>query len=59
MKLKRLEGESDYAWSMRQIDHNLDESERNLNKVAWIFKWLLIPMWLFLIIIWTIRALSK
>jgi hypothetical protein len=45
---KRQEGESQFDWNMRQVD-------RNLNQVEWMFKWLLIPMWLLLFILWIVR----
>jgi len=50
MKLKQLENESQCDWNMRQAD-------RNLKQVAWMWKWLLIPMWSLIIIHWVVRAL--
>ena len=50
MKLIRKEGESQYDWNMRQVDENLRQANKNLDQVAWMWKWLLIPMFTLIII---------
>jgi len=64
MKLKRLEGESEDEWQMRQLDEqmrqmdeHLRQTDRNMKQVEWMWKWLLVPMWSFLIILWIWRLL--
>jgi hypothetical protein len=55
MKIKRLENESELDWNMRQIDYNLKEAGRYMDMTVWIWKWLLIPMWSLILIMWVIK----
>lgn len=48
--LKRQPGESNTDWYGRQID-------RNLALVIWMWKWLLLPMWAFILVSWLVRRL--
>ena len=64
MKQKRQEGGSQNEWNMRQADENvrqagknIAEARRNMDKVVWMWKWLLIPMWSLIIILWIVRAM--
>lgn len=57
MKLQKLKTETEYEWHMRQVDENLHQADRNLKQVVWMWKWLLIPMWSFIIIMWVVRAM--
>lgn len=44
MKLKRLEGESQYDWNIRKVDENLRQSDRNLDRTFWLMKFGLFPI---------------
>jgi hypothetical protein len=57
MKLIRKEGESQYDWNMRQVDESLRQANKNLDQVDWMWKWLLIPMWSLILIMWIIKLI--
>lgn len=59
MRPKRMENENEHDWAMRQIDHNLKQVNKNLDGTIWMFKWLIIPMWLIILIIRLVRFITR
>jgi len=35
---------------LERANHNLDVAERNMRITVWIWKWLIIPMWIAIIV---------
>ncbi len=43
--------------NLNRAEERLGNAERNMRQTVWMWKYLLLPMWVFLVIVWTIRAL--
>jgi len=52
-----VEMSADDQEALRRIEESLNRAERNYRKIVWLWKWLLVPLWTFVLVLWTVRGL--